>query len=333
MQLGQLKRREFVTLLAGAAIAAPLPTRAQQAPLPVVGFLNTQSADVFAHLVAGFRQGLGEAGYVENRNVAIEYRWAENQYDRLPALVDDLVRRRVSVIAATGGGVAALAARSATTTIPIVFVLGDLDPVRAGLVTSLNRPSGNITGLSFLVSALVAKRLELLKELIPKTIAIGMLLSPDSPDAERQSMDAQEAAHALGQQIHVLKANNDAEIEAAFASFAARGVGALVIGADPFVTSRRHQVIALAARYGLPTIYPVRDIAEAGGLMSYGSNIVDMYRQAGIYTGSILKGTKPADLPVLQPTKFELVINLKTAKALGIEVPAKLLVFADEVVQ
>jgi putative tryptophan/tyrosine transport system substrate-binding protein len=333
MQLGQLKRREFVTLLAGAAIASPLQTLAQQAALPVIGFLNTQSPGVFAHLVAGFRQGLGEAGYFENRNVAIEYRWAENQYDRLPGLVDDLVHHPVAVIAATGGGVAALAAKAATATIPMVFVLGDLDPVRAGLVTSLNRPSGNITGLSFLVSALIAKRLELLKELVPNATSIGMLLSPDSPDAEAQSKDVQDAARALGQQIHVLEANSDAEIEAAFATFIARGVGALVIGADPFVTSRRHEVIALAARYGLPTIYPVRDIAEAGGLMSYGSNIVDTYRQAGIYTGSILKGTKPADLPVLQPTKFELVINLRTAKALGIEVPAKLLVFADEVIQ
>jgi putative tryptophan/tyrosine transport system substrate-binding protein len=332
MQLGQLKRREFVTLLAGAAIASPLPTRAQQTP-PVVGFLNTQSLDVFGQLAAGFRQGLGEAGYVENRNVAVEYRWAENQYERLPALVDDLVRRQVAVIAATGGGVAALAAKSATTTIPIVFVLGDLDPVRAGLVTSLNRPSGNITGLSFLVSALGAKRLELLKELVPKATAIGMLLSPNSPDAEGQSRDVQEAARALGQQLHILKANSDGEIEAAFASFIERGVGGLVIAADPFITSRRVQVTALAARYGLPTIYPIRDIAEAGGLMSYGSNVVDAYRQAGIYAGSILKGTKPADLPVLQPTKFELVINLKTAKALGIEVPAKLLVFADEVIQ
>jgi putative tryptophan/tyrosine transport system substrate-binding protein len=333
MHRDQLKRREFVMLLGGAAIAWPLATRAQQAPLPVIGFLNTQSRDVFPHLVAGFRQGLREAGYVEDRNVTIEYRWAENQYDRLPALVDDLIRRQVAVIAATGGGVAALAAKSATASIPIVFVLGDLDPIRAGLVTSLNRPSGNITGVSFLVSALGAKRLELLKELVPNVTAIGMLLNPNSPDADGQSRDVQEAGRALDRQIHVLRANSDHEIEAAFATLVERRVGALLIAADPFITSRRDQVIALAARYALPTIYPVRDIPEAGGLMSYGSNIVDSYRQAGIYTGSILKGAKPVDLPVLQPTKFELVINLKTAHALGVNVPPKLLVFADEVIQ
>jgi putative ABC transport system substrate-binding protein len=328
-----MRRREFISLVGGAAAAWSHAARAQQPAMPVVGFLNTQSYDRFAYLVAGFRRGLREAGYVEDRNVAIEYRWAENHYDRLPVLAADLVSRRVDAIAATGGTVSALAAKSATSTIPIVFVLGDQDPVRAGVVASFNRPSGNITGVSMLISVLGAKRMELLHELVPQATVIGVLVNPNGPDAEAQSQEAQAAGRALGRQIEVLNASNDREIEAAFAAFAERRAGALVIAADTFITSRGDQLVALAARYALPTIYPYREAAVAGGLMSYGPNLVDSYRQAGIYTGSILKGAKPADLPVLQPTKFEFVINIKTAAALGVDVPPKLLAFADEVIE
>ncbi len=266
-----MRRRSFITLLGGAAAVWPLGAHAQQSALPVIGFLNTQSPAPFAYLVAGFHQGLRESGFVEGHNVAIEYRWAENQYDRLPALAADLVRRRVAVIAATGGSLSALAAKSATATIPIVFLMGDQDPVKAGLVTSLNRPEANVTGVSVLLSVLGAKRLELLHEMIPNAVAIGMLVNPNFPDTETQSRDAQKAAHVLGHPIKVLNAANEPEIEAAFATFAQQRVAAVVIAADPFITSRMDHLIALAARYSLPTIYPYRDFAAAGGLMSYGS--------------------------------------------------------------
>jgi putative ABC transport system substrate-binding protein len=327
-----MRRREFITLL-GSAAAWPSAARAQQASMPVVGFINTQSQAVFAYLVAGFRQGLREAGYVEGRNVEIQYRWAENQIDRLPAFVTDLVNRQVAVIAATGGSVSALAAKSVTTTIPIVFLLGDMDPVRGGIVASLNRPGANITGVSVLISVPGAKRLELLHEFVPNVAAIGALVNPSFPDSAVQLQDLQKAASAFGLQLEVANASSENEIATGIATLVRRGAGALVVSADPFLTSRPDQLVELATRYKLPTIGPLRDFTVAGGLMSYGPNLVDSYRQAGIYVGSILKGAKPADLPILQPTKWEFVVNLKAAKALDVDVPPKLLIFADEVIE
>jgi putative ABC transport system substrate-binding protein len=327
-----MRRRDLITLLGGAA-AWPLAARAQQPAMPVIGFLNTQSPDVFSYLVTGFRQGLRETGYVEGGNLTIEYRWAENQYDRLPALAADLVRSQVSVIAATGGSVSPLAARAATGTIPIVFLAGDLDAVQAGLVASIKRPGGNVTGVIPLISVLGPKRLELLHEMVPKAAVIGMLVNPDFPDADIQSRDLQEAALNLGLQHHILSASSEPELDIAFAMFRARQIDALLIGNDAFFNRQRSQLVALAMRYGIAAIYPLREFAEAGGLMSYGPSLVDAYRQAGIYTGRILKGDRPADLPVMQSSRFELVINLKTAKALGLDVPWFLQQRADEVIE
>ena len=327
-----MKRRKFITLLGGAA-AWPLTAGAQQRTIPVIGFLNTQSPDVFSYLVTGFRKGLRETGYVEGENLTIEYRWAANQYDRLPALAADLVRSQVSVIAATGGSVSPLAAKAATGTIPIVFLAGDLDAVQAGLVESIKRPGGNVTGVIPLISVLGPKRLEFLREMVPKAGVIGMLVNPDFPDADIQSRDLREAALNLGMQHQILSARSEAELDHAFAMFQARQIDALVIGNDALFNVRRNQIVALAARYGIPAIYPLREFAEAGGLMSYGPNLVDAYRQAGIYTGRILKGDRPADLPVTQSSRFELVINLKTGRALGLDVPLKLHAFADEVIE
>ena len=323
-----MQRREFLSVLGGAA-AWPLAAQAQQPTMPVVGFLRNTSPDV--RLVAAFRRGLNEAGYIEDQNVAIEYRWAENQDERLPALAADLVRRQVSVIV-TGGEPASRAAKAATTAIPIVFATGG-DPVALGLVTSLNRPGGNITGISFLINALVSKRLELLRELVPTATMIAFLVNSTAPLTEQNTKEAQTAAHLLGLQLLVLYASSERDFETAFATLVQQRAGALVINPDALFTSHPNQLIALAARHAVPTIYYRREAIEAGGLMSYGTSFADAYRQAGIYTGRILKGEKPADLPVMQSTRFEFVINLKAAKALSLTVPQTLLIAANEVIE
>lgn len=326
-------RRKFIAALGGSAVAWPLVARAQQTMMPVVGFLSSRSPDDSKRLVAAFRTGLQTGGgFVEGENVAIEYRWAEGQYGRLPGLAADLVRRGVAVLVATGGEPSALAAKAATSTIPIVFTTGG-DPVKFGLVASLNRPGGNATGVSLLTEAPEGKRLGLLKELAPNAVVFGVLIDPNYPGHEAHKRDVQEAARAIGRQIQFANARDDRELEAAFATLVEQGATALLVTADPFFDTKRARIVALAAQFKLPTIYQLRDYVLAGGLMSYGISITDGYRQVGIYAGQILKGAKPADLPVYQSIKFELVINLKTAKALGIKISDNLLSIADEVIE
>jgi putative ABC transport system substrate-binding protein len=323
-----MRRRDFVKGIIGSAAVWPFAARAQQ--LPLVGFLRSSSPSDSTQLVTAFQEGLKETGFIGGQNVAIEFRYAEDHLDRLPALVGDLIRRPVAVI--VGNHNAALAAKAATATIPIIFATGS-DPVRDGLVASLNRPGGNITGVTFLISGLGAKRLDLLRQLVPKATLIGMLVSPGTTDTEGERRDVQAAAQVIGQQLLILDASSDRDIETSFATFVQRGAGALIVGSGAFLFSNRERLVALADRQALPASYPLRQFASMGGLMSYGASISDAWRQVGIYAGRILKGEKPADLPVMQSAKFNLVINLKTAKALGLTIPPGVLAIADEVIE
>jgi putative ABC transport system substrate-binding protein len=327
-----MKRRDLIALVGGAAVALPIAVRAQQKAIPVIGYLSSGSNGLAAPFLAVFRQRLSETGYVEGQNVAIEYRWAEGNYERLPALAVDLVGRKVDLIVTTGGPASALAAKAATSTIPIVFT-GVGDPVGNGLVTSLARPGGNLTGVSIVTADLIPKLLELLSELVPQARVIAVLLNPNNANTERNIGDVQEAARAKGVQLHILKAATESEIDAVFTTLVNLHAGALIVGADAFFFIRREQLAALASRYAVPAIYAQREFPDVGCLISYGASLTANHREAGLYVGKILNGAKPADLPVQQPTKFELVINLKTAKTLGLTVPQSLLARADEVIE
>jgi putative ABC transport system substrate-binding protein len=330
--MSDIRRREFIGLLGGAAAGWPLAARAQQAAMPVVGFLSANLSAGFPQYTAAFRQGLAGAGFVEGKNVAIEFRFAEQHLERVPALAMDLVRRQVAVIFTAGGDVPAMVAKGATSTIPIVFVTG-FDPVKSGLVASLNRPGGNLTGATVIAGQLAAKRLELLRELVPAARVVAMLANPNSPNAEAGVADAETAGRALGQEIHVLPAGNEQEVEAAFTALARLKADALVIDPDPLFANLRAKIVALAEQRALPAVYYSREYADAGGLISYGASFTSLYRLGGIYVGRILKGAKPAELPVVQPTKFDLIINLKTAKTLGLTIPPGILAIADEVIE
>ena len=326
-----MRRREFIAYIGGAA-AWPLAARAQQPGMPVVGFLNPGLPEPSSFLVVAFREGLEKEGYVEGQNVTVEYRWASGHYNELQTLASDLVRRHAVAIAATGGSISAQAAKAATTTIPIVFNVGE-DPIKLGLVASFNRPGGNITGVNTLSPALESKRLGLLRELVPQAAIVAVLLNPSNPDADLQRRDIQAAASAIGQDLRTFDVGNESDIETAFAALVRQRADALLVGSDVFLTNRREQIVALAARYAVSTIYSFRSFAESGGLMSYSTNLVEVYRQVGFYVGRILKGEKPANLPIVQPTKFELVINLKTAKAMNVKISDNLLSLADEVIE
>ena len=328
-----MRRREFITLIGGAAAAWPFTARAQQSAMPVIGYLSTRSLDDSAHIVAAFRKGLQEAGYAEGRNVTIEFRFAEGHHDRLPALTADLVRRQMNVLVATGGTASAVAAKPIVpATTPMVFAMGG-DPVRLGLVDGLARPGGNVTGISFLVSEMAAKHVQLLNELAPKTAVIGLLANPNNPNLASAAEEAQKAADLLGRKLVVVNANAEGDFEPAFTRLVRQRVEALFVQVDPFFGDQRATITALAARHALPSIYALREFVDVGGLMSYGTSVTDANRQLGVYTGRILKGTRPAELPVMQSTMFELVINLKAAKALGLEVPTSILLRADEVIE
>jgi putative ABC transport system substrate-binding protein len=330
--MGEMRRRDFIALAGVAAASRPLAARAQQTMMPVIGFLNSGSAHLFSRFVGAFHEGLSETGFVEGRNVAVEYRWAEGRYDRLPELAAELVSRQVNVIAATGGNPSALAAKAATANIPIVFNMGD-DPVRAGVVASLNRPGGNLTGVSMLNTELLPKQLQVLHELVPSATIIGLLVNPTGPNAETVSTGLRGAAETLGLQLHTVHASAEMDFDTVFANLGRLPVGALVIAPDPFYTSRLEQLATLSIRHSIPAIYSNREFCVAGGLINYGIHIAGVYRLVGVYVGRILKGAKPADLPVEQFSKVELVINLKTAKALGLTVPQSLLARADEVIE